>query len=224
MVPAFPRWSWWWVLFLPMVAGAVNVTALLLFQHGGITHLTGVTTEAAAGLGRLDVPLVGHAALVMSLYGLGCAASGYVYRSPRWIPTHRASVLLAGEAILIATAAGGASSRLTSLACLALAMGLQNGLTTVMSGALLRTSHLTGMFTDAAIALGQSAGGMRWDRRRVGLSVTIIASFVVGGIVAGVGFDTSGVAILWMPAAIVCVVAGATLVLASAYVDRIPER
>ncbi|UPG88237.1 DUF1275 domain-containing protein [Luteibacter aegosomaticola] len=220
MVPVFPRWTWLWVLLLPMVAGSVNVTALLFLRHGGITHLTGVTTEAAAGVGRHDAALLAHAALVICLYCLGCAASGYVHRLPRWVPTGRASVLLACEACLIAVAADKDLSRLSSLACLALAMGLQNGLTTVVSGALLRTSHLTGMFTDAAVAVGQSLGGLNWDRRRVGLCVTVIAGFLAGGVLAAAGFTTAGLSILWFPATVAGVVAAATLGLSIRHAAR----
>lgn len=214
MLPMIPRWTWTWVLLLPVVAGAVNVTALLFLQHGGITHLTGVTTEAAVGIGRLDGALLTHSAVVICLYCLGCAASGYVHRLPRWVPTHRASALLACEAVLIGMVAGSGLSRLSSLACLALAMGLQNGLTTVVSGALLRTSHLTGMFTDAAVAVGQSVAGMTWDRRRMGLCLTVIAGFAAGGILAGTGFGTAGLAILWFPASMAGAVAASTLGLA----------
>ena len=70
--------------------------------------------------------------------------------------------------MLIALAAGWDLPRISTLAYLALAMGLQNGLSTVVSGALLRNSHLTGMFTDVAVAVGQSFSGRPWDRRRVG--------------------------------------------------------
>lgn len=38
----------------------------------------------------------------------------------------------------------------------ALAMGLQNGLTTIYSGALLRTTHITGAWTDIGLLIGQS--------------------------------------------------------------------
>lgn len=214
MVPVFPRWIWLWVLLLPIVAGSVNVTALLFLRHGGITHLTGVATEAAAGTGRLDAALVAHAALVIGLYCLGCAASGYVHRLPRWVPTRRAAALLAGEAALIAVATDSTLPELSSLACLALAMGLQNGLTTVVSGALLRTTHLTGMFTDAAVAVGQSFGGRPWDRRRVVLCMTVIAGFLAGGILAGAGFGRAGLAILWVPASVAATVAAMTLGLA----------
>ncbi|QWT22022.1 DUF1275 domain-containing protein [Bacillus sp. NP157] len=214
MVPVFPRWIWLWVVLLPVVAGAVNVTALLFLQHGGITHLTGLTSEAAAAVGILDVRLVARAGLVIFLYCLGCAVSGYVYRLPRWAPTVRASVLLAGEATLIAVAADSTLPPLSCLACLGLAMGVQNGLSTVLSGAVVRTSHLTGMFTDAAVALGQAAGGASWDRRRVVLCMAVISSFVMGGVLAGAGFRSAGLAVLWMPAAIAASTAAVTLGLA----------
>lgn len=223
MVPVLPRWTWLWVLLLPVVAGSVNVTALLFLQHGGITHLTGVATEAASGIGRLDGALLAHAAIVVCFYCLGCAVSGYVHRLPRWVPTHRAAALLACEGLLIATVAGGGLSRLSSLACLAVAMGLQNGLTTVVSGALLRTTHVTGMFTDAAVALGQSLTGMEWDRRRVVLCLTVIAGFVTGGVLAGAGFGTAGLAVLWLPAFVAGAVSAASLALSIRLSARLPE-
>ncbi|MGA7437042.1 MAG: YoaK family protein [Luteibacter sp.] len=223
MVPVFPRWTWLWVLLLPVVAGSVNVTALLFLQHGGITHLTGVTTEAAAGIGRFDWALLAHAGVVVCLYCLGCAVSGYVHRLPRWVTSRRAAALLACEALFIAMVAGGGLSRLSSLACLALAMGLQNGLTTVVSGALLRTTHLTGMFTDAAVAVGQSFAGVTWDRRRVMVCVTVIAGFVAGGILAGAGFGAAGLGILWLPATMAGAVAAATVGLSIRHTAQVSD-
>jgi uncharacterized membrane protein YoaK (UPF0700 family) len=74
-------------------------------------------------------------------------------------------------------------------AILSAAMGVQNALVTRLSGAIVRTTHLTGVMTDLGIELAR-----RWHRTgrpagrrsvapssaKVVLQLTIIGSFVVG--------------------------------------------
>ena len=72
-------------------------------------------------------------------------------------------------------------------AILCLAMGMQNSLVTRLSGAVVRTTHLTGVVTDLGI---EAARWYRWYRsqaeRPVGsrsiLLLTILATFVLGAV------------------------------------------
>jgi uncharacterized membrane protein YoaK (UPF0700 family) len=221
MVPVLPRWAWLWALCLPAAAGAVNVVALMALRHGGVTHLTGVATEGAIGLGTGDTAVLAHAALVITLYAMGCATSGWASRSPRWVPTRTAAALVGGESVVIAAAAGlGTTNLMAALGLCAFAVGLQNGLTSVVSGALLRTSHLTGMFTDLGVAAGQRLGGTVLDRRRVVVCAVVIGGFVTGGVMAAAAYRIFGILTLLASSALSAVVAVATLVLARSHLAR----
>lgn len=70
------------------------------------------------------------------------------------------------------------------------AMGLQNALVTKVSRATVRTTHLTGLFTDLGIELGQlffyrEKQAVKQLRRSVLLRVFIIGFFFLGGISGG---------------------------------------
>ena len=71
------------------------------------------------------------------------------------------------------------------------AMGLQNSLVTTISNSTVRTTHLTGLFTDLGIELSQLFFYKQTDQKiklhsSIKLRVTIISFFFLGGIVGGV--------------------------------------
>ncbi len=77
------------------------------------------------------------------------------------------------------------------IACLLLfAMGLQNALVTRVSKSVVRTTHLTGLFTDLGIELAQlifyrEAEDKLKLRKAISLKLVIIGSFFTGGVVGG---------------------------------------
>ena len=75
------------------------------------------------------------------------------------------------------------------------AMGLQNSLVTVISNSVVRTTHLTGLFTDMGIEVAQLFFSNEVKQRSklvasIELRVTIIAAFFLGGITAGFLFPS----------------------------------
>ncbi len=69
------------------------------------------------------------------------------------------------------------------------AMGVQNAMVSMVSGSVVRTTHLTGIFTDLGIdlsVLAQTAAGTAGElKKRIYLRVMIIVFFLVGGIAGG---------------------------------------
>jgi uncharacterized membrane protein YoaK (UPF0700 family) len=102
------------------------------------------------------------------------------------------------EAGLLATIAffdyGKLISNPNFTACVLLfAMGMQNSMVTTISNAVVRTTHLTGLFTDLGIELSQllfyrSAGARQTLFASIKLRLTIILTFFLGGIIAGLVF------------------------------------
>ncbi|MBC7493489.1 MAG: DUF1275 domain-containing protein [Flavobacterium sp.] len=69
-------------------------------------------------------------------------------------------------------------------------MGLQNSLVTKISNSIVRTTHLTGLFTDLGIELAQLFFYKQLDLRQklfssIRLRLTIISFFFIGGIIGG---------------------------------------
>lgn len=78
------------------------------------------------------------------------------------------------------------------IACsLLFSMGLQNSLVTQISNSVVRTTHLTGLFTDLGIELSQLFFYKSLEQKQklhasIRLRITIISSFFIGGIAGGV--------------------------------------
>ncbi len=75
------------------------------------------------------------------------------------------------------------------------AMGLQNSLVTTISNATVRTTHLTGLFTDLGIELSQLFFYKQKDQRNklyssIKLRLTIISFFFLGGLLGGIFYST----------------------------------
>ncbi|MDI1255486.1 MAG: YoaK family protein [Flavobacterium sp.] len=81
------------------------------------------------------------------------------------------------------------------------AMGLQNSLVTRISNATVRTTHLTGLFTDLGIELSQLFFYREIPTREklftsIKLRLTIISFFFIGGIVGGFFYSAIGLHVL----------------------------
>src|SRR5690554_1345101 len=77
------------------------------------------------------------------------------------------------------------------IACaLLFAMGMQNALVTNISNSVVRTTHLTGLFTDLGIELSQLFFFKKLSQQNklkasIKLRITIIVSFFIGGLIGG---------------------------------------
>lgn len=85
------------------------------------------------------------------------------------------------------------------------AMGLQNSLVTTISNATVRTTHLTGLFTDLGIELSQMFFYKDQEhkaklRASVKLRLTIIGFFFFGGVLAGIFYTYLGLNVLYIAA------------------------
>lgn len=75
------------------------------------------------------------------------------------------------------------------------AMGMQNSLVTTISNAMVRTTHLTGLFTDLGIELSQLFFYKKNDQKlklfsSIKLRLTIISFFFIGGLLGGIFYAT----------------------------------
>ena len=89
-------------------------------------------------------------------------------------------------------------------------MGLQNSLVTKISNALVRTTHLTGLFTDLGIELSQLFFYKKIEERKklfstIKLRLRIIIFFFIGGIVGGILYPYLKLNALVLPAIILII-------------------
>ncbi|MBC9934710.1 YoaK family protein [Chitinophaga qingshengii] len=89
------------------------------------------------------------------------------------------------------------------------AMGMQNALVSTISGYVVRTTHLTGMFTDLGIDLHTwlfTPDHRTTDiRKKIILRLVIIVFFLAGGIAGGYAFLKLSYATFYLPAAVLVI-------------------
>lgn len=203
MISQFPRWVWAGAWALAFVAGMVNVVGLIGLQHQAVTHLTGTTSMLAAALAdwRWDDAL--HLAMVIGSFLAGTVLSGWLVQDSNLRLGRRYGVALLLESMLLWVAVPLLQrGHPLGLHCASCACGLQNAMVSTYSGAVVRTTHLSGMFTDLGIFLGHALRGLPVDVRRRRLCFLVISGFLVGGVVGAALFRHLGYATLFVPGAL----------------------
>jgi uncharacterized membrane protein YoaK (UPF0700 family) len=198
-----PRWVWIGAGSLACVAGMVNVVGYLGFEHQAVTHLTGTTSLFGAALASGDTRSALHLLGVAAAFMAGAALSGLIIQDSTLRLGRRYGITLTIEAILLALAVPMFQRQQISGALMAaMACGLQNAMATTYSGAVVRTTHLSGMFTDLGIGLGHALRGLPLQKRRLLLCSLIIACFLAGGIAGALLFARISYAALFVPSAL----------------------
>lgn len=178
-----PRWVWIGAVALACVAGMVNVIGYLGFEHQAVSHLTGTTSLLGAALAQGDLRAIVHLWGMLIAFCVGAMLSGLVIQDQTLKLGRRYGVALALEAALLLLAIPlFKQQQIWGALLAAMACGLQNAMVTTYSGAAVRTTHLSGMFTDLGIGLGHLLRGMPLPMRRLTLSGLIISGFLGGGV------------------------------------------
>jgi uncharacterized membrane protein YoaK (UPF0700 family) len=195
-----------WVLVGGMMlaagAGCINAVGFLGAEHQALTHLSGTVTNLGMEFARADFPLALHALLVIVFFFLGSVVSAMIIRQSALQAGRRYGVALIVESALLFAAVyllrhGSLSGNYAA----AMACGLQNAMATSYSGAVIRTTHVTGIITDLGIAVGLAARRQPADWRRVRLYCVLLTGFFGGAILGTIGFLRIGVDTLIVPAA-----------------------
>src|SRR5882757_82306 len=179
MISKLPRWVWLCAWILAFIAGMINIVGLLGFQHQAITHLTGNTSMLAGALAVLDWPSVLRFAATIGSFVAGTALSGFIIQDSALQLGRRYGVALFLEAAFLCLAVPLLNDhRTTGLYAAACACGLQNAIASTYSGTVVRTTHVSGMFTDLGIFIGHALRGLPVDRKRLRMCVLVISGFL----------------------------------------------
>ena len=196
-----PRWVWIGAGLLACASGMVNVVGYLGFEHQAVTHLTGTTTLLGSAMAQGDLRAASHLAGVALAFMLGAAVSGMVIQDSTLRLGRRYGVALVLESLLLFAAIPlFLRQQIAGALLAAMACGLQTAMATTFSGAAIRTSHLSGMFTDLGIGVGHALRGMPLQKRRLLLCVLIIAGFFCGAVLGALLFARLGYLALAVPA------------------------
>ncbi|MEQ6118659.1 YoaK family protein [Reichenbachiella sp. MALMAid0571] len=181
-------------IILSFVAGIVNVTGFLSIKQL-TTNVTGHFALFINDVSNLEFWKGTIYFLYIFSFLLGSFSSGFLIEKIR--ETKRLNVfvlpILIESLILMAIAVLSNFNYLYPdlIACMLLfAMGLQNSYVTKISNAIVRTTHLTGLFTDLGIELSQlffpkSHPNREKIKATIRLRVYIISFFFLGGLIGG---------------------------------------
>ena len=186
---------------MAFIAGMVNVVGFLGFEHQAVTHLTGTTSMLAAAIAAMDGPAILHFLAILGSFMAGTLFSGFfIQDSTLQLGRHYGVALLLESLLLCVAVPLMQHHHMAGLYAAACACGLQNAMVSTYSGAVVRTTHLSGMFTDLGIFLGHALRGLPVDERRLRLCFLIISGFLCGGIAGAVVFRRLGYSTLFIPA------------------------
>ncbi|WP_134088606.1 YoaK family protein [Olivibacter sp. XZL3] len=192
---------------LSCVAGLVNITGVL-----GINTLTTNVTGHFAFFSQ-QLFLKNHSMSFTFLgyilcFLFGAFVSGLITEWASKQKSHIPYVLPVFIEIVVLLAVALSASSLSYpnviASALLFAMGLQNALVTRISQSVVRTTHLTGLFTDLGTALSQlfffkQEADKISLRKNIFLKLTIIACFFLGGIIGAFVYRYIGIRTLFLP-------------------------
>lgn len=200
MINSIPRWIIVGGFFLSFFAGSINVLSLLSLQHQAVSHLTG-------SISLIGVHLVGdHFSTVLHLTGIvlffffGAVLSNLIIRDQVLQFGKRYGFVLMIESLLlfigylVMLTKPSYSDYFISMAC-----GLQNAMATTFSGAVLRTTHMTGIVTDLGILIGSMIRGKQISKIKLVLYLSLLTGFINGSIFGTMGYNQIGFKAILLP-------------------------
>lgn len=201
MIKRLPKWVEIGGFSLTFTAGYVNAVGVLGFQYQAVSHLTGISTYLSIALAENQLQDMMHLITIALSFVAGAILSGAIIRSTALEHNSGYSLALVLESLLLFAAmkvliqGNEIGHYFASAAC-----GLQNAMTTTFSGAIVRTTHLSGIFTDLGVMLGLRLRGQKLDNRRILLYITLISGFLTGGMLGAYMFNYYQFKALFVPA------------------------
>lgn len=198
-----PRWAWVGGGVLAFIAGMVNTAGYMGFRHQAITNLTGSTSLLGISLGTADGAEAWHWALSIAAFVAGAIISGMIVQQGTLKLGRPYGVALMLESLLLFAAVPLLDSgNAIGLYLASMGAGLQNGMASTYSGMVFRTTHVSGMFTDLGIYIGQRMRGLDVDTGRIRVCLLVVTAFTLGSVAGAVMFPYLGERTLWIPAAL----------------------
>ncbi|RYM30817.1 DUF1275 domain-containing protein [Brumimicrobium glaciale] len=187
-------------IILSFVAGIVNVTGFLFLKQL-TTNVTGHFALFINDVANLEFWKGTVYFLYIFSFLLGSFASSFLiefFRNNKRLNVYVIPVII--ESLILIFVAILGSIYLVEypdlIACLLLfSMGLQNSYVTKVSDAVVRTTHLTGLFTDLGIELSYLFFKKKYPNRKkikasIKLRIYIISFFFLGGLFGGFAYST----------------------------------
>jgi uncharacterized membrane protein YoaK (UPF0700 family) len=200
---------------LCLTAGFVNVAGFLAFSVL-TTNVTGHVAVFAEKLAQGNFAIARIVGLWMFMFLFGAFLSSFIVNNIFHNKRYSYTIPILAEVIILITVASYGYHYDKTIekteffaGSLLFAMGMQNALVSMVSGSVVRTTHLTGMFTDLGIEIAAIISPDTADRsdlrKKILLRVIIISFFFLGGISGGYLFKILMYYTFFIPAGILLV-------------------
>lgn len=174
--------------FLAFGASFLN-TGFILVTGTSVSHLTGDIARIGSGLSTFGSGNALHIVNVVTAtigFITGATISGFLLHHPTIEITKPYGRILSSLGVfLIAAHFAHWNFPLLAIAAASAVCGVQNALASRYRGVVLRTTHLTGIFTDFGIHLGMRLRGHRIESWKLLIPVCITFSFLAGAVTSG---------------------------------------
>ncbi len=186
-------------------AGFVNICSILTTTVT-VSHNTGIFTRMSQQFGSGEIKAALYKMLVLFCYLLGSAFVGFFIQKEKFYLTRKYGMFFMLESLLLFIVARlyDNDEHTYSVLISSFAMGLQNGLFTNFSGAVVRTTHVTGLLTDVGLIIGHFIRGKEQttDLWRLKVLVPLMIGFFCGGFLGGICHTIFDHAAMYFPAVI----------------------
>jgi uncharacterized membrane protein YoaK (UPF0700 family) len=183
------------------VAGITDVVGLLAFL-AFTSNITGHVANLAKNILQQNFQSIILFAVWLVMFMIGAFVSNFIVQSLKHKSIYRAhsAPIILEIVILLFVAIYGHNfynetkqEREIVIGLLLFAMGLQNGLVSNISGGLIKSTHLTGLFTDLGSELADWLHPLTRKsedvKNKIYVRVTILAFFIFGGLAGGYFFN-----------------------------------
>lgn len=154
-----------------------------------VAAVTASWTNSALGMASGDMSQFSFLAKIIVAFIGGSAIAGFLNPSPaqfQAVSSAYAKPLGVGAIMLVVAAKllNSAESVKTGMLLCAMANGIQNSVTSTLTGNLCRTSHFTGISSDMGTFMGQILAGNKANEYKLQVFLGLAASFFLGSYVA----------------------------------------
>lgn len=220
MITRLPRWILWGGAVLAFSAGCLNTAALMGFTNLSVSHMTGNVSLFSAAIAHFDMSSLFFIGASLLSFLAGSVLSGFVIgqTSLKLGRSYGRALYIEAALLLLSYWLYQQHDYLGQLAA-AMACGLQNAMVATYSGAVIRTTHLTGLTSDMGAAIGNWLAGRKISKPTLAFQTIIWYCFCGGGVVGAFLYARVGYGALFVPI---------TIVLLAAFVynyasDHLPE-
>lgn len=182
------------------VAGAVNVTGLIAF-FAFSSNVTGHVASLANNIALVDTEDVISFSLWLASFFLGAYVSSYIIKSYDNFSNYKAySIPLIIEIIILTMIAVYCDFFYEKkhiegeviVGFMLFSMGLQNGMASIISGGLIKSTHLTGLITDLGAEIADyfhpKSDRPTLLKNKLFIRITILSFYIMGGVIFGYCF------------------------------------